>query len=393
MTTIYLDTSHLSVLAKAHAAGDPAFAEFESAWRAAGGELVFTRTHVVELRQHGDPNVRAARYSLLELLLPIRSDVVTREPVAERPVLLQSREVLRALEAQGVFRVQSEDPGVAAEWRRRHLEVLPENWNAPTDVAAARTFEDAIFGNIVLYMQSAMRTEADAQRRPRSEPYERTKVRDLRKEPVSAPETQKALEAFEQVAVSDAEIAALFPFLPLPVARDLVARSREPLRRMIVRAGEVGIQQAYLEALGLTGVPGDKRYLDDVSDELVFQHHVRSAIEILNASADVAAQVAQRVSMEDCPGYWLARAVQLEIRRAEPEPEPSNAYDLDHVMYAPYVDAFFTDKRIAGYVNAVRKRPDTIASIAALPPAVATAARVEAIAEAVRAVGPKSTGR
>jgi hypothetical protein len=149
--TIYLDTSHLSVLSRARALGEAAYSEFEVAWNTAGATLVFTRTHLIELRQHGDAATRVARYDLLERLLPIQSDVVTREPAPERPVLIQEREVLRALRDRGVFDVRSDDPDVVAEWRRRHLSVFPERWTSLGDVAAARTFEDPVREHCALH--------------------------------------------------------------------------------------------------------------------------------------------------------------------------------------------------------------------------------------------------
>lgn len=152
---------------------------------------------------------------------------------------------------------------------------------------------------------------------------------------------------------------------------------------MIRRAGEVGIRQAYLETMGLQITPSDRRHLDIISNELLFRPNARSVVETLTTDTDLASRLAEMVTVEECPGFWLARAVSLEIRRAEPEPKPGNAYDLEHAMYAPYMDAIFADRRIAGYVNAVRKRAETIPVVADMPAAIATAACVEALTDAV----------
>ena len=231
-----------------------------------------------------------------------------------------------------------------------------------------------------------MRTAAQAEKRPVRTAYKRTRVRDLPDSPVSAADTKYALESLEHILSSEAELSVLFPHLPVPIARDLLDQHVGPLRQMIARASDVGVQRAYLEAMGIVD-SHDKRYLDDVTFDLMFQHHVRSALELLQIPRELVAAISQRVTVEDCPGFWLAHAVELEIRKAESEPASSNAYDLDHVMYAPYVDVFFSDKRIAGHINAVRKRQDTISSISRLPPAVATAARVDAISQAVTNIG------
>jgi len=160
----------------------------------------------------------------------------------------------------------------------------------------------------------------------------------------------------------------------------------QPLRDMVLRAGQVGIRQAYLETMGLVVDPTDKRHLDDVSNELLFRHYVRHALEILGVPTDRQEVIGRRVSVDDCPGFWLARAVHLEARRAEPEPAASNSYDMDHVLYAPYADAFFTDKRIASYINAIRRRATPPVRVSQMPTAVSTAADVIAIISAIQAV-------
>ena len=68
---------------------------------------------------------------------------------------------------------------------------------------------------------------------------------------------------------------------------------------------------------------------------------------------------------------------------AEPEPGPSNAFDLDHITYYPYVDAFFTDKRIAEYCRQAIRDPQAPHELLGRRPPLSVAQSVAAISEAI----------
>jgi hypothetical protein len=74
--------------------------------------------------------------------------------------------------------------------------------------------------------------------------------------------------------------------------------------------------------------------------------------------------------------------VEREIRFAEPNPAASNAIDLMHVHYYPYVDVFLTDKRMAAYINRVRAR-STDPRLSARPPALRIADDIGSIERAL----------
>lgn len=378
MPLVYLDTSHLSLLGRLLADDATRFDAFYTAWSAASAELVFTRTHLVELRQHADSRIREQRYALLERLLPVHSDIITREPPAEA-ILFQEREILRTFYRLGLFDVQSVDDSQANEWRRQHLDILPGLWTEAVDVQALRIFEQDRFGETVRRMQDATQLRARAMTRPAGLIYSRMKLGNLGEEPVSEEAAQMALRTFENRLSSDIEVSRLLPNMPIDVARELLNSFMEQLRRMILRAREVGIKQAYVEFLGVAVSRNDNPFLDDLSSDLVFRHYVHGAIRILGASPHDEESLSAGVNAQDCPGFWLARSVSLDIRKAEHDPNPSNEFDLDHVMFAPYVDAFFTDKRIASYINNVRRRESTIPTLREMRAPIAITSSTEAL--------------
>jgi hypothetical protein len=80
--------------------------------------------------------------------------------------------------------------------------------------------------------------------------------------------------------------------------------------------------------------------------------------EVCNVQDEAVLEtVLERMVPEDCPGWWLKHAVLIQMRKATAVDEASNFYDLEHLSYLPYVDLFFTDKRIAEFSRQVLASP------------------------------------
>jgi hypothetical protein len=76
----------------------------------------------------------------------------------------------------------------------------------------------------------------------------------------------------------------------------------------------------------------------------------------LNVRADLMASVIQRITPYAAPGYALNLAVR-RARALHPMPDTAgDAVDLDHLMFAPYVDLAFVDKRTFAFVQQEAKR-------------------------------------
>ena len=72
--------------------------------------------------------------------------------------------------------------------------------------------------------------------------------------------------------------------------------------------------------------------------------------------------LADKISIEDCPGKWLEQQVehQLEISG---DFETSNQLDIKHISYLPYVDILITDKRIVDKTIQVFRNKDLLDSL------------------------------
>ena len=383
MALIYLDTSNHDVLERTLRTDPDRFAAFLATWRTLRCELVFSRTHLVELLRHGDPEVRSRRFDLLERLLPLKSDVVTRQPVPPRPVLLLEREVITALRDKGLVQFDSPNDD---DWFREQNAIFPHRWTTASDVDIARSFDEPAFRTIISAVHSAVELSTQAQTRAPNTPYVLTKLRDLPTKPMSTTELAEARRNFDEAfAMSDEEVRRTFPLWPVEQMRELMTAMQAPMRRMIERAAEVGMMRAYAETMcaALDGEDG-RRTLDQVTLETVFAESVRAVgADALGLNASEAHHLAHIIRIEDCPGQWLLRAVEVELRRREPEPHPSNAYDLEHVGHLPYVDLLFTDKRVGSATVAVLARSVALPQRRGLKPPVWVAATIDAVEDAL----------
>jgi hypothetical protein len=272
-------------------------------------------------------------------------------------VLLEAREIIRYLAAEGMVAVNGPS---SEDWLRVHTQIFPESIESADHVSLIQSFEDEAFGNLVEIARSAIESETKAKTRAPGTKYERRRVSDLIDAPLTTDQVEAGLQKFREAMEDDDLLRELYPLMTPDDARAGLHAFSEPLRRMMRRAGEIGMRGAYAEALGVQAdLTRDRRPLDLVTQEAVFAESVRrTARQHLNRTdASEIEALVHRVSLRNCPGMWLARAVELKIRSAEPEPEISNAYDLDHVSHVPYVDLFFTDKRIANYIRQAIRDP------------------------------------
>jgi hypothetical protein len=383
MPLVYLDTSNFVCLQQT-ADQDPArFVSFVAAWRAKGCELAVTRVHLVETRQHADAPTRQARYHLIGQLAPIRTDLTVRVTPVQWPVIIQEREVVRALVKNGKLGVVGDN---SDEWMRQHTIIFPETISAGDVSRVFGSYEVATFGTIVSWMRSAVETSTRAETRPRGTPYKRIALKDLPQTPLPPSEVERGLKEFDSILASDQSLTDLFSGLDPQTARRILEENLEPLKKMIRRAGEVGIQRAYAEASGIeSDFTTDRRTTDDVANETAFRQTIaRIAQESWQLSEQDATAAAAALNPVDCPGWWLAMQVHREMRNAEAEPAPSNAYDLDHLFYYPYVDLFLTDKRVASYMRQVLRRPNCPASLRGAPELRSVARTVDAIEKVIQ---------
>jgi hypothetical protein len=356
MPLVYLDTSNFITLGQVSEQDPARFETFLCTWRSKACGLALTRVHLAETRQHADATTRQARYRLLAQLAPIHTDLTVRAAPVQWPVIIQEREVVRALLERGMLRAVGDD---SDEWLRQHTTIFPEVMFTSEAGRVLGRYEDGAFGTMVSWMRSAVESSTKAETRPRGTAYTRVALKDLPQAPIPQAEVERGLKEFDDIMTSDQSLAEVFTHLDAETARKIMAEHLEPLKKMIRRAGEVGIQRAYAEASGIeSDFSTDRRTTDEVANDTAFRQSVeRMARESWHLSEADAHAAASALTPFDCPGWWLAMQVHREMRLAEPEPAPSNAYDLDHLAYYPYVDLFLADKRVASYMRQVLRRP------------------------------------
>jgi hypothetical protein len=239
-----------------------------------------------------------------------------------------------------------------------------------------RVFEQQIFGEIVDFMTTAFASEAEARSRPRGQPFERTRWSDVPNRKLTPDEVMQARELM-QAEFAKAELGIRqfqsFGDGAIDEARASMEQMKALFFRMLDRAGEVGVQQAYLEAIGElvpaptsspVAMPRKRAIVDDIGTDRLFASRVARVVrELFGGSEEDAQAVIRNLALSDCPGQWLTRAVELEIQRNEWAPEAGNANDLQHLAFWPYVDVYLTDAAMGTYVTAVLRRDNVPQSV------------------------------
>jgi hypothetical protein len=166
---VYLDTWLWSRVSQARVREPARFESFRAIWRECNCELAISQTHLFELRRHGAPEERGARYELLEALLPGRFDMLgDKQPVMNT---VTSREIAVAHGRGLNLEVM---PRVDAYWAGFPLPVRDEG-----DVAVLRQVEAPDVGAFLNLLYDALTYEAASRRRPRTTRYQRVRLAAL----------------------------------------------------------------------------------------------------------------------------------------------------------------------------------------------------------------------
>jgi len=265
------------------------------------------------------------------------------------------------------------------------ISVFSEVFPDAASLRAVREFENPVFDQFLRLFHSGLQMSVEAQARPAGTPYRPGKASELPREPISKEQGDQILDQLERVMNDDTSLSELYGGLDAEIVRHAISQVIDKIRTFIRRSQEIGAAGAYAEFIGADLTALSKKRMDKALQESLFRDEVRrlSAIVFKKVAPGVASALAEAVAMTDCPGYWLARQLDLEIRAAEPEQDASNAYDIDHVTYYPYVDLFFADKRIAEYMKRILQRSAGVVTKSARKSPQATARSITALREAL----------
>lgn len=116
------------------------------------------------------------------------------------------------------------------------------------------------------------------------------------------------------------------------------------------------LSNALISLLKLEGLSDiEKRYLSDASSLAVFYRLAREVIPYLTKIAGVSepevSQYIVKIDLSRCPGFSLRTVLLRALHSSYKKLLPSDLTDADHIVYAPYVDIFFADKRTHDFLR------------------------------------------
>jgi hypothetical protein len=374
MPLIYLDTSNISLLSHARLKEPERYGTFLRRWRSRDCALAVSYAHLWELRQYGGLWERHRRHKVLMDLRPIHTDLnVLGPPLAYgTPV---EREILKAFP-------RSLGVSIPVRPRTELTEALPFRLTTPEEVRRLRWIELPWFGIIARMVKSAHETEADAQRHAYSARAMQPSRKAFRLEDHPAEPTADVPDVLAQTEREILRTFRKWPWILVSkrVRNQAMRTAIEPIKSLLDHEQWAGSRATFAEYLGISS---PRERLDRAFSRKVWNDKVQHSLQTaLTMPPDLAAKIAGALKIEFCPGAWISEQVRLEIASAEPEPDPSNGYDLQHLCFLPHVDVFLTDQRIAGYVANVLRRPGA-AAIPGLKPARKTAASLQALEQVI----------
>jgi len=116
------------------------------------------------------------------------------------------------------------------------------------------------------------------------------------------------------------------------------------------------LSNALTKLLGLEGLSDiEKRYLSDADSLAVFYKLVREAVPCVAKITGVlemeVSHYIEKINLPSCPGFYLRTALLRALRSSDKKIGPSDWMDANHIVYAPYVDIFFADKRTYDFLR------------------------------------------
>ncbi len=351
LRTIYLDNSHLHLLSEVRRNNGPRFTKFMKVWNSQKCALALSLTHLHEISRYNDDVKKAARYDLLEELLPIHCDISITNEVPSTFRLLTHREIFNALIKLNVVSVQNEA-------LLQYAEGLPEQLTSKDHIALLRQLETVdLYRNMLEAFYEANRVSAAANSRPPRTKYERQKLSQITDTKIKADDVADLLRQLEKDNVDIERLGSLHKLVTPELLDEMFGSMRIMIEQFVERADEVGSSNALAEFLGVdsTDRASTRMPLDLLIQQHTFEFSVRQFLTDVCHVQDKSLldNLLKQVKLEDCPGTWLKHTVQIQMRKAVTEDEPSNYYDLEHLAYLPYVDLLLADKRITTFAHQV----------------------------------------
>ncbi len=365
---IYLDTSHHHLLATAAAKDQREFCKFIKRWKESSNALVITLTHLMELRQHADQITREARRKTFQSLAPLVLDFPTEEVEPLGPRLLVGREIVRAYCELGIL--GGTGPNLV-ETITRWIDIFPGVLRTAEEIDQLVIIEDPVLAHTSRFLRSALTTGARARVRPKEQQYERPRLSEIPEEYPSDFDVATANEMFRKALEDNSVWEGIEQLLPAAAITQLKKLTEELGRDIIQTMTDLGPRKGLESLLPIAdSSTSQKKHIDILIQESVFRKNVQEILRnFLNVTEESTIDsIAALVQIDQCPGTWLAGAVELQMAKATNTPVASDQLDIQHIAYLPYVDVLMTDKRIVEFTSQALRRKDCPSSLSKVRP-------------------------
>ncbi len=374
---VYFDNSQLHLLSEVRRNDPSRFAAFLEVWSGQNCVLALSQAHLSEINRYDDQLRRAARYDLLESLLPIYSDVPVGDNVPATFLLLTNREILTALIKRDIVSLQNSA-------LKKYAGGFPERLTSKHHINLLKQLPRVdVYRNVLDAFYEANRIGAAANTRPAQTKYEVHRLSEIPPTGIKPDDVADVLSQLDEVRDSITNLDALRDLITPGQIDGVISGMRSTIESFVKRTEEVGSSEALAEYLGVdsTNQTSLRKPIDLLIQQHTFAFSVRHFLTELwgGEDAEKLNRVAAQVRLEDCPGTWLKYAVQLQMRKATPIDNPSNYYDLEHLSYLPYVDVLFADKRIATFARQVVNSDQLPSSLNGVRPPVSVPNSIESL--------------
>lgn len=325
---IYLDTSQLSQISYlTHTSSDTgqvSFEEFFRQWNQKNAQLCLSLQHLRETSHLKDKQSREARLSILKNFKNLRFSPFGWPSIIQNEAIVQMVNHISS---------KNYDP----------KKIFKKNFWEKTNAKFLLNYVDQ---NLDKLRESRKINEAASEIeeifkpvRQRLGKYLKRRINDLKA--VRSDNLEEARKIIEQLQSSDETDGVSNVFI----------------KKIFQTVRETGsISNALISLLKLEGVSDiEKRYLSDASSLAVFYRLAREAIpylaKIVGVSERVVSQYIVKIDLSSCPGFSLRTVLLRALHSSYKKFDPSDWVDADHIVYAPYVDIFFADKRTCEFLH------------------------------------------
>lgn len=332
---IYLDSSHLAKLEHLATQQPDAAEKFLQWWARAGCELGLSVHHAQEIAQLADAESIKRRLLVVEMFPIIRCRYFLSLSVLE-------------------YEIQTQLIGLS-------LNKEPQYSVLRTDFFPLSTIKD--FKQVVVDTEE--RFKLMRQRLSAGAEMENISKRDM----------AEGKEAMRQAEVSwNSRFANMHPREARETAKTFMQRGLQAGGEQLHGASEQLvdnyfdlIEQGYSDRDAWESVYGIREYPitksvpdQDLNDVYLFfllaREQARSVSRYLRQASEKLEAFVPLLDPYKCPGFRLKLAISRARKRAPKPAEPGDEVDSDHVMFAPYVDLAFVDKRTFEFIKQEARR-------------------------------------